>query len=108
MQRVFANILDNAIKYTPREGSILFLIKVEGNKILISVKDTGIGMDKETAVRIFDRFYRADQARSTPGNGLVLCLAKAFIQAHGGEISVKSAPDEGTEIIITLQQIPET
>ena len=106
LSRVFVNILDNAIKYTPSGGNILFSIKVEDNKILISIKDTGIGMDKETAARIFDRFFRADEARSTPGNGLGLSLAKAFVQAHGGEIRAESISEKGTEILITLQQAP--
>jgi len=104
LSRVFVNILDNAIKYTPSGGNILFSTKVEDNKILISIKDTGIGMDNKTAARIFDRFFRADEARSTPGNGLGLSLAKAFVQAHGGEIRVESVPEEGTEIFITLQK----
>jgi len=106
LSRVFVNILDNAIKYTPSGGNILFSTKVEDNKVLISIKDSGIGMDKETADRIFDRFFRAEEARSTPGNGLGLSLAKAFVQAHGGEIRAESISEKGTEILITLQQAP--
>lgn len=102
MQRVLANILDNAIKYTSRNGTIRFKTTKDGNRVVISVQDTGIGMDAETASKIFKRFYRADQARSTAGNGLGLSLAQSIIKAHGGEIQVESSPGKGSKFSIVF------
>jgi len=102
LQRVLANILDNAIKYTPQNGTINFDAKTTGECVLISIQDNGIGMDEETVTKIFKRFFRADQARSTPGNGLGLSLAMALIKAHSGEIRVESTPGEGSSFLIVL------
>ena len=106
MQRVLANILDNAIKYTSRNGNIKFETATDGKSVVISIQDTGIGMDAETISKIFKRFYRADQARSTPGNGLGLSLALTIVKAHGGTIQVESSPGNGSKFSIILPCSP--
>jgi heavy metal sensor kinase len=102
LQRVVTNLLDNAIKYTPAGGTITVSAEEEENKVKISLRDTGIGIAADDIPHIFDRFYRADQSRSEPGAGLGLSLVMAIIQAHGGDIQVKSAPGAGSTFTIVL------
>lgn len=102
LQRVVASLLDNALKYTNEGGTVsLELLNVAG-RVEIFIKDTGIGMTPGESVRIFERFYRCDKSRSQPGNGLGLNLARAFVHAHGGGISVKSNPGQGSIFAVTL------
>lgn len=102
LQRMLANILDNAVKYTPPGGKVeVFLAESEGRNI-ISVKDTGVGISAAELPRIFERFYRCDHSRSQPGTGLGLSLARAIARAHGGDITVQSAIDQGSAFTITL------
>ncbi|WP_378210643.1 sensor histidine kinase [Anoxybacteroides rupiense] len=100
-------LLDNAIKYTPNGGHVTLSIHIEKAKqrrLIISVKDTGIGIPKEEIGRIFDRFYRVDKARSRQqgGHGLGLSIAKWIVNAHGGTIDVQSELGKGTEFIVTI------
>jgi heavy metal sensor kinase len=91
LQRVISNLLDNAIKYTPIGGVLTSTIDVEGGNVYVSISDTGIGINGNDIPHIFERFYRCDHSRSTPGSGLGLSLAQAVIHAHGGEITVESS-----------------
>jgi two-component system, OmpR family, sensor histidine kinase BaeS len=107
--QVFFNLLTNAIRYTPSGGKITVEIEervVERNAYFarVSVIDTGIGIPEEALPRLFDRFYRVDEARSrhTGGTGLGLSIAHHFVKAHGGFISVVSKPDEGTRFSVYL------
>jgi heavy metal sensor kinase len=103
IQRMLSNLLDNAIKYTPSGGKVS--VSVSGNDeryALITVKDTGIGISPNDLPRIFDRFYRCDQSRSTPGIGLGLSLARTIARAHGGDIIVTSLLNQGSTFTITL------
>ncbi|MEO5954073.1 MAG: ATP-binding protein [Nitrospiraceae bacterium] len=102
LQRVVANLVDNAIKYTGPGGRVLVSVEDERSHIKISVADDGIGIKEHDLLRIFDRFYRADRSRSTCGNGLGLSLAQAFVKAHRGHIEVESAPDKGSTFRIVL------
>jgi signal transduction histidine kinase len=103
IQRMFSNLLDNAIKYTPSGGAVgVSLSESDGSNIIITVKDTGIGISPEDLPRIFNRFYRCDQSRSKPGIGLGLSLARAIARAHGGDITVTSRLKEGSTFTITL------
>ena len=103
IQRMFANLLDNAIKYTPAGGTVSVSVSENEKKDLVAtVKDTGIGIAESDLPRIFDRFYRCDQSRSKPGIGLGLSLARAIARAHHGEITVTSRPNEGSTFTITL------
>ena len=102
IQRTVANLLDNAIKYTPPEGKITLTASPHGKLIKIKISDTGVGIAPEEIGRIFERFYRSEKSRSTQGNGLGLSLARTIIQAHGGNITVQSKPNEGSTFTITL------
>jgi len=92
------NLLDNAIKYTPERGSIRINALKEGGFVRIEVTDTGVGIPEKDLPRIFERFYRVDKARSRElgGTGLGLSIVKHIIQAHGGEVWVKSVLGKGS------------
>jgi len=102
MRQVLANLLDNAIKYTPNGGRIDIEANHSGQKIVILVKDTGIGIHPEEVSRIWDRLYRCDQSRSQKGLGLGLSLVKAIVQAHKGQVKVFSEPGKGSTFTISL------
>jgi heavy metal sensor kinase len=103
IQRMLSNLLDNAIKYTPSGGTVsVWVSENDERDVVITVKDTGIGISPNDLPRIFDRFYRCDQSRSNPGIGLGLSLAKAIARAHGGDITVTSLLNQGSIFTITL------
>lgn len=105
LQRVVANLLDNAIKYTPDGGSISLVLKPESNHLIFDLSNTGTGIPEKDLPHIFDRFYRADPGRSAPGSGLGLALARAIIRAHGGRITVTSSA-AGTSFRVSLPAKP--
>jgi signal transduction histidine kinase len=103
IQRMIANLLDNAIKYTPAGGSIEVTISTGTNDaVAIAVKDTGVGISEKDMPRIFERFYRCDPSRSEAGIGLGLSFARAIARAHGGDISVFSKPGKGSTFTVTF------
>jgi two-component system sensor histidine kinase VicK len=104
IEQVITNIITNALKYTPEGGSIFISSMYMYDEIIIKVKDTGIGISEENLNHIFERFYRVDKARSRQmgGTGLGLAIAKEIVEAHGGSISIKSVPNFGTDVLITL------
>jgi heavy metal sensor kinase len=105
IQRMIANLLDNAIKYTPAGGSIEVTVNTLNNDaVAITVKDTGIGISEKDIPRIFERFYRCDPSRSEAGIGLGLSFARAIARAHGGNITVSGEPNKGSTFTITLSQ----
>lgn len=104
MQRVVANLLDNAVKYSKSGGIIHVSANKDGNRVVISIKDSGPGISPKDLPHIFERFYRCDSSRSKAGSGLGLSWAQAIIQTHGGTISVSSALNEGSVFTITLPQ----
>jgi signal transduction histidine kinase len=103
IQQLLYILLDNAARYT-KEGSITCSLAEQGEKILLSVKDTGIGISPKDLQHIFERFYRGDESRKRNGTGLGLSIAKTIVEAHGGEIEVKSEVGKGTEFIIKLKK----
>jgi signal transduction histidine kinase len=107
LQRVLANLLDNALKYTPPGGRVTIRLVDDGSSVRLSVADTGPGIAQEEASRIFERFYRCDRSRSEPGNGLGLSLCLANVRAHGGELKVESAPGSGSIFTVILGRQPE-
>jgi len=104
LQQVVYNIIDNAIKYTPRGGEVHCMLTRSGKKAVIRVSDTGVGIPEEDLPHIFDRFYRVDKARSreTGGTGLGLSIVKQFVLLHGGTIDAKSTLGKGTTFTIEL------
>lgn len=105
LQRVLANLLDNAIKYTPEKGAVLLSASSDGGFAKVAVSDTGCGIAKENQPKVFDRFYRCDTSRSQPGNGLGLSLALAIVKAHSGTITVESFPGKGSAFTICLPRL---
>lgn len=102
LEIVLANLISNAIKFTPSEGKISVSLKKEKGRAVLSVADTGCGIDPETGKHIFDKFYQGDTSHAQEGNGLGLALVKKVIDLLGGEISVKSELGKGSTFIITL------
>ena len=102
IQRMISNLIDNAIKYTPRGGKVTVSIRRDGKTIVLSVADTGLGISPTDIPNIFERFYRCDQSRSQEGIGLGLSLARAIARSHGGDITVSSAPGEGSAFTVNI------
>jgi signal transduction histidine kinase len=102
MRQVFANLLDNAIKYTPEDGSVNVSCNEENGQVVVRVRDTGIGIPVEEQPRIWERLYRGDKSRSQRGLGLGLSLVKAFVEAHNGDVSVQSTSGQGSEFIVSI------
>ena len=104
MEQVIMNIVSNAIKYTPDGGRIEISAWTMGEKVSISVSDNGVGIPEEDQPRLFDRFYRVDKARSREagGSGLGLSIVKEIVQAHNGDIDIRSKQGEGTTMTVTL------
>ena len=104
LQQAINNLLDNALKYTPAGGTVTLKLAEKPRRLIITVKDTGVGIPKADLAHIFDRFYRVDQARTrqTGGFGLGLAIAQQIIQAHNGKITVESESGKGTTFQICL------
>jgi len=106
IQRMIANVLDNAIKYTPSDGRVDVSIHAGRNQsVEIAVTDTGIGISEEDLAHIFERFYRCDPSRSQAGTGLGLSFARTVARAHGGDIAVTSSPDRGSTFSVILPRV---
>jgi two-component system, OmpR family, phosphate regulon sensor histidine kinase PhoR len=104
LQEIIYNLLDNAVKYSQAGGAITLRAAVEGEQVRISVSDEGIGIRENDLPRIFERFYRADKARSRElgGTGLGLSIVKHIAQLHGGTAQAQSQPGKGTTISVLL------
>ena len=102
MRQVFANLLDNAIKYTPEGGKVIIEARREEADIVVRVRDNGMGIPAEEQEKIWDRLYRGDKSRSQRGLGLGLSLVRAIVHAHNGQVRVVSEPDKGSEFIVTI------
>ena len=104
LQEIVYNLLDNAVKYSQASGVITLRAAVEGDRVRISVSDEGIGIRENDLPRIFERFYRADKARSRDlgGTGLGLSIVKHIAQLHGGTAQAQSEPGKGTTISVLL------
>ncbi len=102
LQRMLANLLDNALKYTPPRGKVGINLGCAETSIKVTVADTGIGIPESDQARIFERFFRCDQSRSETGCGMGLSFSHAVARAHGGNISVTSQPGNGSSFTITF------
>lgn len=106
LQRVIANLLDNALKYTPAGGQVRIALREQGAQVLLTIEDTGVGIAADDLPRIFQRFYRCDPSRSQHGIGLGLNLALAFVRAHGGDITATSTQGVGSTFTVVLSRSP--
>ncbi|MDH3252145.1 MAG: HAMP domain-containing histidine kinase [Ignavibacteria bacterium] len=102
IERVLQNLIENAIKFTPRGGMVVVEAVRTDGKVLTRVRDSGIGIPDEELPHIFNRFYRARTKHDTPGTGLGLSIARKILELHGEEISVKSRMNEGTTFTFEL------
>lgn len=102
MRRLLANLLDNAIKFTPRGGRVSLTVRRIAQQAEIIVSDTGCGIPAAELPHVFERFFRSDKSRNIPGNGLGLSLVHAIVHAHGGTIRLDSREGEGTTVTIRL------
>lgn len=101
-RQVITNLLDNAVKYTPAGGSIGVSVYSRDHSAVLEVSDTGIGIHEDDIPHIWDRLFRADKSRSTPGLGLGLGVVKAIVEAHRGSVTVRSTPESGSVFVVSL------
>ena len=108
LKRLVLNLLDNAIKFTPDGGRVVVAVSRQGTRARLTVRDTGIGIDPAVKPEIFERFFRADPARSSgvEGAGLGLSLAKWVVERHHGRIEVESQPGQGSTFTVSLPLPP--
>ncbi len=105
IERVLYNLLTNALRHTPSDGSVAVLVELREREVQVAVEDTGAGIPSEALERIFDRFWRGDPARSRAhgdGSGLGLAIARGLVEAQGGRIWAENRPDGGARIAFTL------
>jgi heavy metal sensor kinase len=108
--QVLVNLVTNALAHTPAGGTIELGCRTEGDRALLWVADSGVGIAPEHQARVFDRFYRGDtgRTRARGGSGLGLAICKAIAEAHGGEIGLQSAPGQGTTVELRLPSTPRS
>ena len=104
VQRMVANLLDNAVKYTHHNGIVKASVEKDDGRVIISIEENGIGISEEDLPHIFERFYRCDSSRSQPGFGLGLSFALAVARAHGGDIKVTSTQNKGSTFKIVMPE----
>lgn len=102
VQRLFTNLIDNALKFTPEGGRVAVAVATDGATCSLLVTDSGCGIAAQDLPHVFDRFYRSDRSRNIPGNGLGLALVKAIATRYGGTVSVRSESGTGTAVTVTL------
>lgn len=102
LQEAIRQLVENAIRYTPAEGTVTLCTTQQDSSVIIEIADTGIGIPADSLPHIFERFYRLDSAHSTPGFGLGLPIAQSIVETHGGKIVVESEPHKGSVFKIML------
>ena len=105
--RLIFNLADNAIKYAGTGRRVEVALRIQGANAALEVHDDGPGISDEDQAHIFDRFYRADPARTRGGTGLSLALARSIVLVHGGQITVESLPGTGTVFRVLLPLAPQ-
>ena len=108
LSQLFFNLLDNAIKYTPRGGHVAIKAEANGKLARFIIEDTGIGIPAEHLPHLFKRFYRVDHSRNRAfgGTGLGLAICKSIVESHHGQIEVNSQPNLGTRFTVTFPGKP--
>ncbi|MCG6929542.1 MAG: HAMP domain-containing histidine kinase, partial [Desulfofustis sp.] len=106
LSQVWANLIDNAIKYNTGNGRLRIRGERKADQVEISFSDTGIGISAQEIPKIWDRLYRGDRSRTQPGLGLGLNYVKAVVDAHGGRVEVASELNRGTTFTVVLEKTP--
>jgi signal transduction histidine kinase len=108
ISQVLSNLVSNAVKFTPDEGSLRIELAVEGGEAVLRVADSGIGISEADRERLFERFFRAGNAveQAIPGTGLGLAICKGIVDAHAGHLVLESALGEGTTVTVRLPLAP--
>ncbi|MEM9274629.1 MAG: sensor histidine kinase [Cyanobacteria bacterium P01_F01_bin.143] len=99
---IMTNILSNALKYSPLEGAVDLMLFDNEDKVVIEIRDRGIGIDPETQKNLFESFYRGNNVKDIPGTGLGLAIVKRAIDLHQGQITITSNINVGTEVKIII------
>ena len=102
VERVLLNLITNALRHTPSDGSVAVRVESLANEVQISVEDTGEGLGEDAQARMFERFWRSDRARSSRGAGLGLAIARGLVEAQGGRIWAENRPGGGARVSFTL------
>ena len=108
LKQILVNLIDNAMKYTPEGGQVSVTVGATTDQAFLEVKDTGIGIEDSDQGRVFDRFFRVSTDRGERGSGLGLAIVKSICQAHGGTVSLKSSPGEGSSFRVELPLVPRS
>ncbi len=102
LRQALSILLDNAVKYTPQGGRVTVRVKEGEDAVGVEVSDTGIGISEDQIPHVFERFYRAEEARSTEGSGLGLAIAQQIVESQGGGLEVRSKIGEGSTFTIRI------
>jgi signal transduction histidine kinase len=108
LRQVLLNLLENALKFTPRYGSISLDLERSEKEARVAIRDTGIGILPEDMPHLFERFHRGRNASDYAGNGLGLAIVKAILTKHTGNVTVQSEPEQGTHVFLSLPLTSET
>jgi signal transduction histidine kinase len=103
LEIVWNNLISNAVKFTPKGGTVFLTAKAEDGFVVVTVQDTGCGIDRETQKHIFDKFYQGDTSHTQQGNGLGLALVKRAVELSGGTVTVGSEPGQGSVFTVQLK-----
>jgi len=105
LEQVAANLIDNAVKYTPAGGHVEVTVGRDDGHVVLTVRDTGVGIPPDELPRIWDRLFRGDSSRTERGLGLGLSLIRAIVEAHGGTVEVQSEPGKGSTFTVNLSRL---